>query len=594
VNQHRGGDVTQIAIQHAVRLWGEITLLDPLEDQDPRQVGAYQLRARIGAGGMGRVYLAYTPAGRPLAIKIVRPELAEDAEFRQRFRQEVNAARRVRGAFTADVVDAEVDAVVPWLATVYVPGLSLQQAVVGHGPLPMYTVWRLLAATAEALQAIHAAGVIHRDLKPANVLLAADGPRIIDFGIARATDSTPVTRTGVRVGSPQFMAPEHAMGKHLTESADVFACGALVVFAATGRTPFGEGPDAAVLYRVVNEQPQLEGIDDPRLRDLADRCLHKDPGQRPSTAEIIQECATADESTLLKIPVDWLPEPIVREADLRRAAVSPSSEPVGNGKTPTSNHGAMPRRMVILPILIVAVLVSALILRNAGSPTSLSAPPPGAHTTTVLAPHATDTTSSGTPASAAPRVPPAVGPTRDTSPPTRPSGGTGSGGRLPTGASPAPTRAAGGAFAPAITAGQVRMSFEDGTDNWGPYWHPDQVSVSATSTVAQDGTRSLLVQATPVAGQNTAVGTTHVSGLHAGMTVTIQMWYGGQGHGLISPFVQSNGITLLPGAIAVPRATGWTSLSFTVPANTTPTGLGVQLDVNDGINLTIAIDTIKW
>ena len=400
-------------------------MFSPLEEHDPERVGGYPLRARIGAGGMGRVYLGFSPAGRALAIKVVRPELAEDAEFRRRFRQEVGAARRVRGAFTAELLDADTDGPTPWLATIYVPGLSLQQAVTEHGPLPGPTVWRLLAGMAEALQAIHAAGVIHRDLKPANVLLAADGPRIIDFGIARATDATPVTRTGVRVGSPQFMAPEHARGEHLTPAADVFACGALAVYAVTGETPFGEGPDAAVLYRVVNEPPGLDGVTDPRLRALAGRCLCKEPEQRPSPAEIIAECEAAEEFT-----TDWLPEPLLRAARERGDAIAPPApdpgrsslpEPTGHPKPPKAARHVRRGRSLAMPILAVSVLVVAMILagdlgaRNqSGSANPGAAPPPQTFTTDAPLPQGPITTDSS-PSSTAPATsPPASQPVRTT------------------------------------------------------------------------------------------------------------------------------------------------------------------------------------
>ncbi|WP_457028990.1 protein kinase domain-containing protein [Kitasatospora sp. P5_F3] len=188
------------------------TAFQALSPDDPREVGGYRLCARLGAGGMGRVYLAYTPGGRPVALKVVRPELAEDPEFRSRFAQEVASARRIHGLYTAQVVDSGTDAVTPWLATTYVPGPSLHQVIHRHGPLPERTVLLLLAGIAEALQVIHLAGVVHRDLKPGNVLVAADGPRVIDFGIARAADAHPLTGTGLRIGSPGFMAPEQALG----------------------------------------------------------------------------------------------------------------------------------------------------------------------------------------------------------------------------------------------------------------------------------------------------------------------------------------------------------------------------------------------
>src|SRR3954451_24370451 len=185
----------------------------PLSGVDPHEVGGHRLTALLGSGGMGRVYLSFTPGGRPLALKVMRAEIADDREFRRRFRQEVHAAQQVQGIYTAPVVDADADAPVPWLATVYVPGPSLQDAVAEHGPLPLASLWRLLAGTAEALLDIHRVGLIHRDLKPGNVLLAEDGPRVIDFGIAHAVDATSHTQTGIRVGTPAFMAPEQIRGR---------------------------------------------------------------------------------------------------------------------------------------------------------------------------------------------------------------------------------------------------------------------------------------------------------------------------------------------------------------------------------------------
>ncbi|HYS42176.1 MAG TPA: serine/threonine-protein kinase [Pseudonocardiaceae bacterium] len=274
---------------------------------DPRQAGPYRLRVRIAVGSMGRVYLAYTPAGRPLAIKIVRPELAEDAEFRQRFRREVDAARQVHGLFTAQVLDADTAAPHPWLATAYVAGPSVQEAVTECGPLPSRSLWLFAAGVAEALQSVQAAGVVHRDLKPTNVLLAADGPRLIDFGIARASDASRLTRTGIRIGSPQFMAPEHVLGGEASLASDVFTLGALIVFAATGRTPFGDGVDVAVLYRVVHEPPDLAGLPED-LQSIAAACLNKKAHQRPDLASVIKACRVQSGFTSLKISSNWLPD----------------------------------------------------------------------------------------------------------------------------------------------------------------------------------------------------------------------------------------------------------------------------------------------
>ncbi|MEU3560313.1 protein kinase [Kitasatospora sp. NPDC006786] len=278
-----------------------------LTPDDPREVGGYRLYARLGAGGMGRVYLSYTPGGRPVALKVVRPELAEDPEFRARFAQEVASARRIHGLFTAQLVDAGVEAAPPWLATTYVPGPSLQQVVRRFGPLPERTVLLLIAGIAEALQAIHATGVVHRDLKPGNVLIAPDGPRVIDFGIARAADATALTGTGLRIGSPAYMAPEQAMGRPATPATDVYALGALAVHVAGGNPPFGDGPDPSTLYRTVHEEPDLTPVP-AGLRELLLHCLAKRPEDRPTTAEVIAAARSHPAvGGHLRFGDDWLP-----------------------------------------------------------------------------------------------------------------------------------------------------------------------------------------------------------------------------------------------------------------------------------------------
>jgi uncharacterized membrane protein YecN with MAPEG domain len=252
-----------------------------LAADDPRVIGEYRLRAQLGAGGMGRVYLGLSPAGRAVAIKVVHPDLASDAEFLRRFGQEVAAARAVSGIYTAPVVASGLNERPPWLATAFVPGPSLDQVVSEHGPLPERALWPLLAGLIEALQAIHACGVVHRDLKPANVLLAADGPRVIDFGISRAADGTALTAAGVVFGTPGFMSPEQAEGRGAGPASDVFALGCVVAWAAAGMGPFGTGTAAAILYRVVHAEPVLDGVP-PQFREVIAACLAKDPAARPA------------------------------------------------------------------------------------------------------------------------------------------------------------------------------------------------------------------------------------------------------------------------------------------------------------------------
>ena len=252
-----------------------------LAADDPRVIGEYRLRAQLGAGGMGRVYLGLSPAGRAVAVKVVHPDLASDAAFLRRFGQEVAAARAVSGIYTAPVVASGLDERPPWLATAFVPGPPLDHVVAENGPLPEQALWPLLAGLVEALQAIHACGVVHRDLKPANVLLATDGPRVIDFGIARAVDGTSLTAAGVVFGTPGCMSPEQAEGRGAGPASDVFALGCVVAYAAAGMGPFGTGTAAAILYRVVHAEPVLDRVP-PRLREVIARCLAKDPAARPS------------------------------------------------------------------------------------------------------------------------------------------------------------------------------------------------------------------------------------------------------------------------------------------------------------------------
>ncbi|MFF5726055.1 serine/threonine-protein kinase [[Kitasatospora] papulosa] len=264
-------------------------VFEPLQADDPPVVAGYRLVARLGAGGMGRVYLSHTQGGRPVAIKVVRPELADDPGFRRRFGREVKAARQVRGAYTAELVDADPDGVPPWLATLYVPGPSLAEAVNRRGPLPVAAVLWLMAGVAEALQAIHAEGIVHRDLKPSNVLLAADGPRVIDFGIALAADGTSYTATNGTMGTPPFMAPEQASGDEITAATDVFALGQTAAYAALGKPIYGDGPAVNVLYRIVHSAPDLSLLPEP-LRPLFARCLAADPAERATPAEVVEWC----------------------------------------------------------------------------------------------------------------------------------------------------------------------------------------------------------------------------------------------------------------------------------------------------------------
>ncbi|MET7891928.1 serine/threonine-protein kinase [Streptomyces mirabilis] len=298
--------------------------MEKLGAGEPQQIGAYRLLARLGAGGMGRVYLARSDRGRTVAVKLVREELAAQEEFRARFRQEVLAARRVGGLWTAPVLDADTEAAVPWVATGYVAGPSLQ-TVVGHdhGALPERSVRILAAGLAHALKDIHAAGLIHRDLKPSNVLVTIDGPRVIDFGIARALETVTdggLTRTGALVGSPGFMAPEQVRGDRVTPACDVFCLGSVLSYAATGALPFGAANSGvhAMMFRIAQEDPDLDGVPE-GLADLVRHCLRKDPAARPGLDEILERIGAEDTVVEGRSRDPWLPSALV--AQLGRHAV---------------------------------------------------------------------------------------------------------------------------------------------------------------------------------------------------------------------------------------------------------------------------------
>ncbi len=303
-----------------------VASVEPLADYDPREVGGFRLQARLGAGGMGRVYLGYSPGGRPVAVKVVHPELARDPEFMRRFRREVAAAQAVSDAYTAAVVGAGPGDSPPWLATTFVSGPSLAELVRGAGPLPEGAVWRLAGGLAEALQAIHAQGLVHRDLKPGNILIAADGPRVIDFGISRATDGTVVTATRMTIGTPAYMSPEQAEGRPVGPSSDIFSLGSVLTFAATGVAPFdsGGGEMFAVAYRVVNSEPSLSGVP-AALLPLIGGCLAKDPAGRPALAELMRSVAAAAAAYPQVTPGRFWPDEVA--AVIESSAFTPPPAP---------------------------------------------------------------------------------------------------------------------------------------------------------------------------------------------------------------------------------------------------------------------------
>jgi YD repeat-containing protein len=285
--------------------------LAPLSKSDPSRIGSFRLLSRLGGGAMGEVFLAASRAGRPAAVKRVRAEYARDAVFRARFAKEVAAVRAVTGGHAPALIDADAEAGRPWIATAYVPGPSLAQAVDLAGPLPEPLVLALGGEIAAALAAIHAAGIVHRDLKPSNILLDRDGPKVIDFGISRALDGTALTATGTRVGTAGYTAPELAARRQTLPAGDVFALGCVLAYAATSVTPFGEGADAQVLYRVVHEPPDPRALacQDETLRALIEACLNKDPGARPTPQAVIDACRGTPPPG-----GSWLPDPLAAQA----------------------------------------------------------------------------------------------------------------------------------------------------------------------------------------------------------------------------------------------------------------------------------------
>lgn len=350
--------------------------MTPLQGDDPQRIGAYQLLQRLGSGGMGQVFLGRSPGGRMVAVKVIHPERIHDSDFRARFRREVQAAQRVSGAFTAPVIDADPDAPTPWLVTTYVAGPSLQEAIAAHGPLPMTSVRGLAAGLAEALASIHAAGVVHRDLKPSNVLLAADGPRVIDFGIAKAVDASLMTRTGFTVGTPGFMSPEQLTGGQVEPASDVFSLGAVLAFAANGVGPFGHGNSRALDYRVVHGEPDLDALPDKALKQLITSCLAKDPGQRPSLARVLAQANPDSSSERLTAAVpgaDWLPTAVRTEIANREIGPADRGGPGVTGTAMTRTGAGPPGRTGAAPRTHSAAPAPPL---HAGSPSAVAQAPP--------------------------------------------------------------------------------------------------------------------------------------------------------------------------------------------------------------------------
>ena len=435
-------------------------MIGGLASGDPGRIGPYRLVGRLGRGGMGHVYLGLSPGGRPVAVKVIRADLAADPEFRVRFAREVAAVRQVSGLFTALVLDADVDSALPWLATTYVAGPSLAEAVTGDGPMTARPALALAAGLAESLSAIHAAGVVHCDLKPSNVLLSPDGPRVIDFGISCAAGPGKSTVSAVGVGwvtgSPGFMSPEQALGGEIGPPSDIFSLGAVLSFATTGRGPFGRGSRPEVAYQLVYGRPDLGEIP-AGLRPLVERCLAKDPVQRPTADEVLEAANDGQPAP------GWLPGPALgalAEGPFAAGAFAESvpapARPAEPPARPSGRRWWRPLTAagVTSGVLAASVAVS-FALSPAGSPPSATrlAPRAAASPTLTAAPPAV----SGTRSAAAPRVrSPARGPRAAVNPavvavgtqrPSRPPSSTASAATSP----PAPSPTASPSPSPSMT-----------------------------------------------------------------------------------------------------------------------------------------------
>ena len=396
-----------------------------LQPDDPGRIGPYRLRGVLGSGGMGRVFLGASADGQLVAVKVIRADLASDPEFRARFRREVTVARKVSSRFTVPLIHADTDGPVPWLATAYVTGPSLADAVTEHGPLPVRSVLELAAGLAAGLSAIHAAGVVHRDLKPSNVLLAQDGPRVIDFGISVAAETSPLTRTGLLIGSPGYMSPEQVEGREVGAPSDIFSLGAVLAFAATGEAPFGSGSAPTLAYRAVYREVNLDRVP-AEVRGLIQRCLAKDPGQRPTARDLEFAASTG------AIPATerWRPEPVTRTfielpetGDPSRTVTSARPSPVSQPAAgrPGRHEGRRHRRRLARPLTIASMVVGLLAASAAGG-IALAASAhqtPGMHSGQAVSGHVTSPTAA--PGMAAPTTSPTAAATASTPAPPRPA-----------------------------------------------------------------------------------------------------------------------------------------------------------------------------
>ena len=384
----------------------------PLRQTDPSQIGRYRLVARLGAGGMGVVYLGVDPSGEQIAVKVLRPELADNPEFRVRFGREVTMLTRVQGVCTVRVIAADTEAPKPFLVTEYADGPSLSEYIDTRGPLDAGMLYGLATGLAEALTAIHAAGIVHRDLKPSNVILTASGPKVIDFGIAQALDTTSLTKTGITVGSAGYMAPEQVIGKAGT-AADIFTWAVTVAYAASGQPPFGTGASDVMLYRIVHGAPDITAVP-PGLRPLVEAALAKEPRDRPTAPQLLSQLTqstAARSSTELSVgygnPTQtilaqtWHPSAPVTAVPPPGTAVPPPGTTVPPpGTVPPVGHRSSRRRTALLPV----VLTLAFLLAAGGTAVGLALAegsggthgPAGASTTQTRPAQLTPATTHGT------------------------------------------------------------------------------------------------------------------------------------------------------------------------------------------------------
>ena len=447
-----------------------------LQPDDPGRIGPYRIRGVLGAGGMGRVFLGMSADGDQVAVKVIRADLASDPEFRARFRREVTVARKVSSRFTAPLIGADVDGPVPWLATAYVTGPSLAEAVAQRGPLPATSLLDLAAGLADGLSAIHAAGVIHRDLKPSNVLLAQDGPRVIDFGISVAAETSPLTRTGLLIGSPGYMSPEQIEGLEVGTASDIFSLGAVLAFAATGEAPFGSGSAPTLAYRAVYRQVNLDRVP-AEVRGLIDRCLAKDPGRRPEARDLMFAAGAGT----MPVPTErWEPAPGTRTVTAPAAGQGGPRTVTSARLAPVSRPapGRPRRRTQRRPLAIASVVVGILAASAAGGVAVAGC------TSQIPAVHSVSSPITSAPATSTPSIAPSTTPSTS---PTAIASPTASASVTPT-ASATATPSASASASPTATATGTPTASPTATASGTP---------TATATAAASATPTAITTGTP-------------------------------------------------------------------------------------------------